>query len=164
MVTNSENVAVESLQIIGAGLPPANGPAEIGVQIVNSRSVSISRNTISSVNLGIFVRGGASSANRIFENMVAGGANPANNLLGICYNPAPGAPGGPRGDNIYNNHIVRFGYAIAISADSRHNVFNENVLSSFIGGFREPEALTQNGGTNVSDGNLETTLPAEVMP
>ncbi len=165
MVTNSVNVNVESLQIVGRGLAPNNGPSEVGVQIVNSRSVFFSHNNISSVNLGVFVRGGNSAGNRIFENVIVGGGNPANNLLGICYNPAPNTgTNGPRGDNIYNNHIARFNYAIAISAGSLYNIFNENTLSSFTGGFREPGALTQNGGTNVSEGNLETIIPPDVLP
>ncbi len=165
MINNAVNVNVESLQIVGHGLAPNNGPSEIGLLIVNSRSVLFSRNNISSVNLGVFVRGGNSAGNRIFENVIVGGGNPAHNLLGICYNPAAGGgTNGPRGDNIYNNHIARFGYAIAISAGSLHNVFNENVLASFNGGFREPEALTQNGGTNVSEGNIQTTIPADVLP
>ena len=165
MINNSVNVNVESLQIVGRELAPNNGPTEIGVLIVNGRSVFFSRNNISSVNLGVFVRGGNSAGNRIFENVIVGGGNPANNLLGICYNPAAGGgTNGPRGDNIYNNHIARFNYAIAISAGSLHNIFNENTLASFTGGFREPGALTQNGGTNVSEGNIETTIPADVLP
>lgn len=165
MIMNATNVNVESLQIVGRGLAPNNGPSEIGVLIVNGRSVFFSRNNISSVNLGVFVRGGNSAGNRIFENVIVGGGNPANNLLGICYNPAAGGgTNGPRGDNIYNNHIARFNYAIAISAGSLHNIFNENTLASFTGGFREPGALTQNGGTNVSEGNIEITIPADVLP
>lgn len=165
MIMNSTNVNVESLQIVGRGLAPSGGPTEIGVQIVNSRAVFVSRNNISSVNLGIFVRGGNSAGNRIFENVIVGGGNPANNLLGICYNPAAGGgTSGPRGDNIYNNHISRFGYAVAISPGSLHNIFNENTLASFNGGFREPEALTENGGTNVSESNIEVTIPADVLP
>lgn len=165
MVLNSTNINVESLQITGGGLAPNNGPTEIGVQIVGGRSVFVSRNNITSVNLGVFVRGGNSAGNRIFENMIVGSGNPANNLLGICYNPAPNAgTAGPRGDNIYNNHISRFNYAIAISAGSLHNIFNENTLASFTGGFREPGTLMQNGGTNISDGNLEVTIPADVLP
>ena len=165
MVSSATNVVVENLQITGEGLAPVGGPTEIGILIVNGRAVAVNKNVISSVNLGIFVRGGGSTGNRIFENMIVGGANPGNNLLGICYNPAAGAgPEGPRGDNIYNNVITRFGYAIAISAGSVHNIFNENNLASFIGGFREPGALTTGGGTNVSDGNLMVTIPSTVLP
>lgn len=165
MIVNSTNVVAESLQIVGRGLAPNNGPSEIGVQIVNGRAVAVNKNVISSVNLGIFVRGGGSTGNRIFENVIVGGAIPANNLLGICYNPAPNAgTDGPRGDNIYNNVITRFGFAIAISPGSISSIFNENNLASFNGGFREPGALTTNGGTNVSEGNIEVTIPATILP
>jgi Right handed beta helix region len=165
MVMNSVNVSIADLQVTGVGLAPAGGPSEIGVQLVNSRGVVVKRNTITSVNLGIFVRGGGSTGNRIFENTLVGGPTPASNLLGICYNPAPvGSDEGPRGDLIYNNHIARFGFAIAISAGSVGNIFRENTLSSFAGGFREPERLVQNGGTNVAEGNLETLIPATALP
>ncbi len=164
-VTNSNNVRLRLLQITGEGLAPNNGPTEVGILLLNSRASFISDNTISSVNLGIFVRGSNSTGNRIFENTIIGGATPANNLLGICYNPAAGqGDAGPRGDNIYNNHIARFGFAIAISEGSIFNIFNENNLAGFNGGFREPNALTQNGGTNISEGNLEVLLPATVLP
>jgi parallel beta-helix repeat protein len=164
-VVNSNNVRLRLLQITGEGLAPNNGPTEVGILLLNSRASFISDNTISSVNLGVFVRGGNSTGNRIFENTIIGGANPANNLLGICYNPAAGqGDAGPRGDNIYNNHIARFGFAIAISEGSIFNIFNENNLAGFIGGFRELNALTQNGGTNISEGNLEVLLPATVLP
>ena len=165
MVSSATNVVVENLQITGEGLAPVGGPTEIGILIVNGRAVAVNKNVISSVNLGIFVRGAGSTGNRIFENMIVGGATPGNNLLGICYNPASGGgPEGPRGDNIYNNVITRFGYAIAISATSVHNIFNENNLASFIGGFREPGALVMGGGTNVSEGNLSVTLASTVLP
>ncbi|NOT46287.1 MAG: hypothetical protein HOP17_00860, partial [Acidobacteria bacterium] len=162
---NSVNVRVRNLQIVGRGLAPNNGPTEIGVLLLQTRGAFVESNTISSVNLGIFVRGGASTGNRIFENVITGGGNPANNLLGICYNPAPNSgTEGPRGDNIYNNHISRYGFAIAISAGSISNIFNENVLAPFNGGFREPGALTTGGGTNVSEGNIVATIPATVLP
>lgn len=162
---DAENVRFRNLQIVGRGLAPANGPSEIGVLLMQTRGAHVENNTITSVNLGIFVRGAASTGNRIFENVVTGGPIAANNLLGICYNPAPNAgTAGPRGDNIYNNHITRYGYAIAISEGSIHNVFNENVLASFVGGFREPEVLTTGGGTNVSEGNILVTIPTTNIP
>ncbi len=164
MVMNATNIVVEGLQITGGGLAPSGGPTEIGVNIVNGRAVTLNKNVISSVNLGIFVRGGGSTGNRIFENVVVGGATPGNNLLGICYNPAPnGGTEGPRGDNIYNNVITRFGFAIAISDGSVHNIFNENNLASFNGGFREPGTLVSGGGTNVAEGNLSVTIPMTVL-
>lgn len=152
-------------KITGLGLAPNNGPSEIGVLIVNGRAVSFNDKVISSVNLGIFVRGGASTGNRIFENIVVGGANPAHNLLGICYNPTAGASTeGPRGDNIYNNVITRFGYAIAVSSGSVSNIFNENNLASFIGNFREPQFFVNGGGTNVDEGNIGVLIPSTVLP
>jgi hypothetical protein len=165
-VMNSTNVVAESLQIIGNGLAPNNGPSEVGVTIVNGRAVAVNNNVITSTNLGIFVRGSGSTGNRIFQNVIVGSGNPANNLLGICYNPAAGAANteGPRGDNIYNNVITRFNYAIAISSGSVSNIFNENNLASFIGGIREPGTLTTGGGTNVSEGNIEVTIAATVLP
>ena len=164
MIMGATNVVVEGLQITGDGLAPAGGPTEIGVNIVNGRAVTLNKNVITSVNLGIFVRGGSSTGNRIFENVIVGGATPGNNLLGICYNPAANAgPEGPRGDNIYNNVITRFGFAIAVSEGSIHNIFNENNLASFNGGFREPGAFTAGGGTNLSEGNLSVTIPTTVL-
>jgi hypothetical protein len=164
-VTNGVNVRVRNLQIVGRGLAPNNGPSEIGVLLIQTRGAYIENNTISSVNLGIFVRGGNSTGNRIFENVIVGSGTPANNLLGICYNPAAGAgTEGPRGDNIYNNHITRFNFALAISAGSISNIFNENITASFTGGFREPQALTTGGGTNVSEGNISVVIPATVLP
>lgn len=164
-VINSENVSVSGLQITGAGLAPNNGPSEIGMMFVNSRASAVYDNRISSVNLGIFVRGGASTGNRIFKNLVVGGADPGNNLLGICYNPAPtGGDAGPRGDNVYNNHIARFNFAISISEQSLYNIFNDNTLASFTGDFRDTSVLTTNGGTNVSDGNIGVIIPMETLP
>ncbi len=158
---NSTNVTVQDLSIVGSDLAPSGGPSEIGITLINARASFIKGNTISAVNLGIFVRGGGSSGNRIFENLVVGGATPANSLLGICYNPAPtGGTAGPSGDVIYNNHIARFGYAIAISEFSRSNIFRENTLSSYVGGIREQQFLKANGGTNIADGNLETIISA----
>ncbi len=164
-VTNGVNVRVRNLQIVGRNLAPNNGPSEIGVLLIQTRGAYIENNTITSTNLGVFVRGGNSTGNRIFENVIVGGANPANNLLGICYNPAAGAgTEGPRGDNIYNNHITRFNFGIAISAGSISNIFNENVTASFTGGIRGSGVLTTDGGTNISEGNISVVIPSTVLP
>lgn len=165
-VTDSQNVEVEGLQITGDGLAPSGGPTEIGVLLINSWACNVLNNTVSSVNLGIFVRGERCTANRLMKNIIVGGATAANNLLGICYNPAPTAPGGvpnpagPRGDSIYNNHIARFGFAVAVSAGSVSNMFNDNTLASFTGAFREPQFFTAQGGTNVADSNTAVTIAA----
>ena len=158
---NSTNVTVSNLSIVGADLAPSGGPSEMGIVLLNARASFIKGNTISNVNLGIFVRGGGSTGNRIFENLVVGGPTQANSLLGICYNPAPtGGTAGPSGDVIYNNHIARFGYAIAISEFSRSNIFRENTLASYIGGIRETQFLKGNGGTNVAADNIDVVIPA----
>ncbi len=164
-LTNSQNVRVDGLQIIGGGLAPNGGPTEIGILLLNSWACDILNNSISSVNLGIFVRGVNSTGNRIMKNIVVGGATPANNLLGICYNPAAGeGTDGPRGDSIYNNQIARFGFAVAVSAGSVSNMFNDNTLASFTGAFREPENFSAQGGTNVEFDNTSVTLPSTTIP
>jgi hypothetical protein len=165
MLANAVNVTVQGLQIVGADLAPSGGPSEIGIQLVNTRAALLKGNTISSVNLGIFVRGGGSTSNRLTENNIIGGANPAHGLLGICYNPAPtGGTAGPRGDLIYNNHIARFGYAFAISEFSIYNVVRDNTFASFVGGIREPQFFRGNGGTNVSEDNISVVIPMTTLP
>jgi hypothetical protein len=164
MVANATNVVVQNLQIVGAGLAPSGGPSEIGVQLVNSRAALIKGNTISSVNLGIFVRGGGSTGNRITENTVVGGANPAHALFGICYNPPPtGGNAGPRGDLIYNNHIARFGFAVGLSEFSINNVFRDNTYAVFTRAYDNTQFLVANGGTNASSDNITTILPATML-
>ena len=164
MLTNATNVVVQDLQIVGAGLAPSGGPSEIGINMINTRAALIKGNTISSVNLGIFVRGAGSTGNRITENIITGGANPAHGLLGICYNPAPNAgTDGPRGDLIYNNHIARFGYAFAISEFSIYNVIRDNTFASFVGGIREPQFFMGKGGTNVAEDNIDVVIPMTTL-
>jgi hypothetical protein len=164
MLSNATNVTVQDMQIVGTDLAPSGGPSEIGINIINSRAALIKGNTISSVNLGIFVRGGGSTGNRITENNVIGGANPAHGLLGICYNPAPNAgTAGPRGDLIYNNHIARFGYAFAISEFSIYNIIRDNTFASFVGGIRETQFLRGNGGTNVAADNIDVVIPMTTL-
>ena len=161
-VLDSQNVRVDGLQISGGNLAPAGGPTEVGITVINSSACDILNNTISSVNLGLFVRGGSSSGNRLMKNIISGGTITANNLLGICYNPDgnPADSSGPRGDSIYNNHIARYGFAIAVSAGSVSNMFNDNTLASFTGAFREPTAFAAQGGTNVEFDNTAVLLPA----
>ena len=160
-LTATQNVRVEGLRITGDGLAPSGGPTEIGIRLINSWSAYIQNNSISSVNLGIFVRGIRSTGNRITQNLVVGGATAAHNLLGICYNPEGGTAGpeGPRGDAIYNNHIARFGFAVAVSDGSVSNMFTENTLASFTGAIREPQNFAAQGGTNVEIDNTSVIIP-----
>lgn len=160
-IVDSQNVRVDGLQIAGGNLAPAGGPTEVGITLINSSACDIKNNQISAVNLGLFIRGGGSSGNRLMKNIVTGGTIAGNNLLGICYNPdGLGTPAGPSGDSIYNNHIARYGFAIAISSASVSNMFNDNTLASFTGAFREPATLAVNGGTNVEFDNTAVLLPA----
>jgi hypothetical protein len=164
-IQSSEGSCVEGVRVIGKGLAPNNGPSEIGILVLNSRASVIRGNTVSSVNLGVFVRGAESTGNRIEQNIIVGGVTNANNLLGICYNPAPGeGDAGPSGDSIYNNHIARFGYAIAVSSGSVSNLFIDNTLASFVGAFREPEVFTAQGGTNAEFDNTSTTIITPPAP
>lgn len=159
-VENSENAFVSDLQITGDGLAPDGGPSEIGILLLDSKACAIRSNTVSSVNLGVFVRGEASTGNRIEKNVIVGGPTDSSNLLGICYNPAPGGVSsvGPSGDSIYNNHIARFNYAISVSEQSESNLFIDNTLSSFTGPFRSPEAFEALGGTNAEFDNASTII------
>jgi parallel beta-helix repeat protein len=163
----AEGSQITELKITGDNLAPNNGPSEIGVLIINSFGNVIDHNTISSTNLGIFVRGGKSSGNRIIKNVLTGGKIAANNLLGICYNPAPtpagqtSNPAGPRGDSIYSNQIARYNYALAVSTGSISNMFNDNTLASFTGAFREPQNFAAQGGTNVEFDNTSVIIPNE---
>ncbi len=164
-VTNSENVRINGLQVSGNNLAPSGGPTETGITLVNSHGCDILNNSITSVNLGLFVRGGGSGGNRIMKNVISGGTIAGNNLLGICYNPDGGATAaGPRGDSIYNNHIARYGFAVAMSSGSVSNMFNDNTLASYTGAFREPTAFSAQGGTNVEFDNTSVLLPAPVTP
>jgi len=124
VVENSHNVTLMDLEIRGQGLAVTAPPPETAIMIVQSRAVAVERNNISNVGLGVFVRGSQSWGNRIAGNTVTAGTN---GVLGICYNPAPGDPKGPRGDLIYNNLISGFGIGIQVSA-SMANVFRENTI------------------------------------
>ncbi len=150
-VANSVNVKLQGLQITGddAGGPP---PGEVGIMIVNSRGVEATRNVIARVFLGLFVRGGGSGANRLFENTLAGGAM---GQIGICYNPdGLGTPTGPAGDLVYLNLVSGFRVGIQTSPGTRGNLFRENDVA-FV--YKAIEELSP-AGANLFDGNFEIGL------
>lgn len=152
LVGDSNNVDLTGLQITGEDLPGL--PPEVGILLLNSRAVHVGANVISDTFLGVFVRGGASGANTIKGNTIAGGEN---GQLGICYNPAPGADAatdGPAGDLVAENHISRYRTAIQLSLASRSNVFVRNYLNFFELGFDE-----RTPGSNTIANNLEAELP-----
>lgn len=159
-VTGSENVTVEQLQIAGSNLnlpnPPGPPPAEIGILLINTRGAHVYKNTITSVGLGIFVRG-AGFGGRFVENTVTGGANRANSLLGICWNPTPGAAAdapGPKGDLIAKNHVSGFLTALSLSAGSTGNIVKENTLAFFDAAY----SPTTSDTANVIQGDITIRL------
>jgi parallel beta-helix repeat protein len=120
----------------GEGPAVTAPPPETGIMIVQSKNVVVTRNSIFNTGLGIFVRGGGSSGNRIEGNTVTGGSNA---LLGVCYNPAPGDPMGPRGDLFRANLISGFGVGIQMSPSSMANVTQENTIVFRMAARRFPE-------------------------
>ena len=150
IVMNSSNVVLTNLQISGEGLPVVSPPPETGVMIVQSTNVVVEHNSIYNTGLGIFVRGGMSSENRIAHNTLSAGTN---GILGICYNPADNDANGPIGDLVYGNSISGFGVGIQASAASRYNVFKGNTV--FFSGSTAVELLND---TNMDMDNTKVDL------
>jgi nitrous oxidase accessory protein NosD len=149
-VMNSNSVTVEGLHISGRGLPVSAPPPEVGIMVVNSKSVTIKHNNIYGVGLGVFVRGPGSLGNHVYENTITASTN---GLLGVCYNPAPGTLGGPRGDSVERNAISGFRFAIQVNAGGP-NVFKDNTLSYTM------EAFEIAAGSVAEDvGNVKVQLP-----
>lgn len=126
LVEGSRNVHIENLLVRGQGLAVSAPPPETGIMIIQSRNVAVVNNGFYNVGLGVFVRGGMSSGNRIAGNTITAGTNGA---LGICYNPAPADSSGPRGDLVYGNLITGFGTGIQMSENSAANVLKENTIA-----------------------------------
>lgn len=134
LVSDSRNVRLEGLQIEGEDLggPP---PGEVGVLILNSKSVALERNVVSRTFLGVFVRGERSGGNRIADNTLTGGVN---GQIGVCYNPDGSAdPTGPSGDLVHNNLSSRWNIGMQTSAGTAGNIFRENALAYFQVAFQE---------------------------
>ena len=153
---DAENLTIEDLQIAGNNLAPNGGPVEIGIMLINTRGAKIKENTLTSVNLGIFIRGGGSGGNRISNNIITGGKTGANNLLGLCYNPGPGDDPNdpamrPTGDLITGNHIARYATAVAMGI-SVGNILKENTLAFFTAAYG---ANTLVGNTIVDDTTVQ---------
>jgi parallel beta-helix repeat protein len=146
-VMNSDSVVLDGLRITARGLAVPAPPPEVGIMIVNSKGVTVRHNTIFSVGLGIFVRGPGSMGNHIYENTISAGMN---GMLGICYNPAPGASGGPRGDTVARNAVSGFATAIQVNAGGP-NIFRDNTLSYTMQAFEVTmgSVATDTGNTKV---------------
>jgi hypothetical protein len=149
-VRDAVNVTVDGVQIQGedGGGPP---PGEVGILIFNSRAVVVEKNAITGTFLGVFVRGGRSSGNRIANNTLTGGMN---GQLGICYNPdGLGTPAGPRGDRVYNNLVSRFNVGIQTSAGTAGNIFRENDIAYVVQAIEEVTP-----GSNVFEDNAQIAI------
>lgn len=144
-VSNSNNVTLRGLRVRGMNQPPP----ETGLMIVQSKNVVVEENAFYGVGLGIFVRGGMSSGNRIARNTITAASN---GVLGICYNPASDDPMGPAGDLIQDNLIQGFGVSIQMSGLSRYNIMRGNALV-----FKESGIESRNP-TNVAEGNTEVKV------
>lgn len=151
-VENSWNVTLEDLEIRGKGLLPPAPPPETAIMVVESANVVIRDNVIANTGLGIFIRGGESRGNRIENNTVT--ATQAG-ILGICYNPAPGDPQGPRGDLITGNFVSGYNTGISMSSNSMSNVIQGNTFAYNAGG----KAANLANDTNMMIDNTAIELP-----
>ena len=123
VIDNSHNVTITGLEIRGQGLAVPAHPPETAIMIVQSRSVVFEGNNVYNTPLGVFVRGSRSWGNRISGNTITS----TNGAIGICYNPAPGDPNGPRGDLISDNLVAGFGVSVQMT-NSASNVIRQNTL------------------------------------
>jgi parallel beta-helix repeat protein len=150
VVNSSVSVHLSGLSIRGQGLPVVALPPEVGIMIVQSRNTVVEKNLLYNVGLGIFVRGGMSWGNRVSGNTVTSGMNGA---LGICYNPTPDDPMGPRGDLIEGNHISGFPTGIQMNTTAGSNILRGNTIAYSV------MALELLNPNNVIEGNTEVMLP-----
>ena len=148
-VENSSGVTIRDSQFRGEGLIPSAMP-ETAIMILQSRNVVVDNNSIYNTGLGIFVRGGRSFGNRISNNTITAGTGFA--ALGICYNPAPGDPLGPRGDLITNNLISNFPTSIQMNNTSAANVIRGNTVAYIVDGITTTP-------TNTEVDNIKSKLP-----
>jgi len=144
VVMNSINVRLEGLNIRATGMPPTAPPPEMGIMLVQTRNSVVQNNLIYNAALGIFVRGSRSFGNRIEGNTILGTASGA---FGICYNPADGDTGAPKGDLVTRNLIRGYPAAIQISTRADYNVITGNTLLYTM------EGILNENATNVAKDN-----------
>ena len=150
-VMNSNNVMLRELNVRGRGLAPlAGSPPETGVMIMQSKNVTVEGNNFYNTGLGIFVRGGRSWGNRIANNNITAATN---GVLGICYNPTPTDPMGPRGDVISGNHMAGYNKGIQMGATSAYNIIRNNTAVYL------DKEIENNNTSNVVEGNLGAKIP-----
>ncbi len=151
MVNNSSNVVLRDLHIRGQGVPVTAPPPEVEIMIAQSKNVCVEKNVIYNVGLGVFVRGGQSWGNRIDGNTITANTN---GIFGLCYNPMPDDPEGPRGDLVQNNLISGFNVGINVVPAAVSNVFRNNVIA-FI-----TSAMEIGNDTNQDIDNVGVPLPS----
>ena len=151
MVNNSSNVVLRDLHMRGQGVPVTAPPPEVGIMIAQSKNVCVEKNVIYNVGLGVFVRGGQSWGNRIDGNTITANTN---GIFGLCYNPMPDDPEGPRGDLVQNNLISGFNVGINVVPAAVSNVFRNNVIA-FI-----TSAMEIGNDTNQDIDNVGVPLPS----
>ena len=150
VVNNSSNVVLRDLHIRGQGVAITAPPPEVGIMIAQSKNVCVEKNVIYNVGLGVFVRGGQSWGNRIEGNTITANTN---GIFGLCYNPTPDDPEGPRGDLVQNNLITGFNVGIQVVPTAVSNVFRDNVIA-FI-----TSAMELGSTTNQDIDNVGVQLP-----
>ena len=150
MVKNSSNVVLRDLHIRGQGVAITAPPPEVGIMIAQSKNVCVEKNVIYNVGLGVFVRGGQSWGNRIDGNTITANTN---GIFGLCYNPTPDDPDGPRGDLVQNNLISGFDVGINVVPTAVYNVFRDNVIAYITA------AMQLGSSTNQDIDNVGVQLP-----
>ena len=146
LLDGSENVTVEGLQILGANLAPlpdgkqnAGDPratgggnfVEVGFLLANARAAVVRNNTLTSLDIGIFNRGGGSTGCRFEGNTITGGPVAANNCIAMCFNGLPTeADPGPTACVIQGNHIGRYQFGFGWQGVGTFgNITRDNTLA-----------------------------------
>jgi hypothetical protein len=179
LLDTSENVTVEGLQIVGANLallpagsqnpgdPRATGGVqfnEVGILLANARGAVVRNNTITSVNAGIFNRGGGSTGSLFQGNTITGGPTAANDFLAMCFNGLPSEnDAGPTASVIEGNHIGHYMLGFAYQGlGTAGNISRDNTVATWGPAYVYPDtahaADNMKGQTFVND--TVVSLPA----
>ena len=176
LLDSTENVTIEGLQIVGANLavtPTGNaadarasgGPGftEVGILLANARASVVRNNTITSVNAGIFNRGGGSIGSRFEGNAITGGPIAANDRLALCFNGLPTeSDAGPTACLIQGNHVGHYNNGFAWQGlGTAGNISRNNTLVVWGIPYYFPDAAhaadDMKGTTMVNDTVVTTT-------
>jgi hypothetical protein len=168
LLDTSENVTVEGLQILGANLallpdgkqnagdPRATGGgpfAEVGVLLTNARAAVVRENTITSVNAGIFNRGGGATGSLFEGNTITGGPTAASDYLAICFNGLPEeSDPGPTASVIEGNHIGHYELGLAWQGvGTAGNISRNNTVATWADAYYFEGDAQKKGTTIVND-------------